>query len=305
MPLKHKIINFQAIQRFVNKTQQSKNDTFTCVSAKNFFLFLYILWYNDLMLQSLTREQKIRLTNILTAAGLQEKEVPVYLALLSLQSANVTTLSKESGVQRTSLYFILDRLIEKGFASVVDAGKIRSYYPVKPESILIHFEEKQRSLRQVQEQIKDVLPLLTALPQTEATKPNVSVLKGLPSVKNVYYELLKEDFIGWFNPEVMYREYGMTMAQMLLGKDHILRGRDLLVDSVFTEQLVKDWPQTETYQYRLLPEGISFGCDVVCWKKKVALFSYDKEHTTVIIENDKIAEMYHAWFELHWKNARY
>lgn len=53
------------------------------------------------------------LTNILKSFGMSQKEAEVYLALLELGSAKVSDVSKQSSVNRSSAYVVLETLKER------------------------------------------------------------------------------------------------------------------------------------------------------------------------------------------------
>ena len=51
--------------------------------------------------------------------GFNKNEIKVYLALLKLGVSSVSEISKTSNVDRTLIYGILDKLIEKGLVGSI------------------------------------------------------------------------------------------------------------------------------------------------------------------------------------------
>ena len=63
--------------------------------------------------------------------GLDNKEIDIYLGLLQVDSSSVLELSKKTKILRTSIYSVLDSLIEKGLVSEIKKGK-KSYFQAEP-----------------------------------------------------------------------------------------------------------------------------------------------------------------------------
>lgn len=65
--------------------------------------------------------------NDLKKTGLSDKEIHVYFSLLNSKSLNISELSKETGIKRTGLYYILPDLLKRGLVQKTLEGK-RFYY---------------------------------------------------------------------------------------------------------------------------------------------------------------------------------
>jgi predicted transcriptional regulator len=254
---------------------------------------------------ALSREQSITVRNIFHGMGLDAKEIDVYLTLLSLKSAPVSAIAKASKQPRTSIYFILDKLQEKGFVSEVESGKITHYVAEPPEKLITHTQEMQTRFHRIEQQIHDALPFLHALVSPIATTPKVTLLHGIEGMKKAYREAFSKQFIGFYNPQLMYETFGMTTSEYLFhGKKIPMRGKDLVVDGPTMEKLIADHPPTEDFDYRVLPAGITFHSDAIVYGHHVILFAYDHQQTIVRIENEQIADMVRSWFDAMWKISR-
>lgn len=246
------------------------------------------------------REEVIQVRNILQAIGLDAKEADVYLALLTAKSSAVSSLIKTIDFPRTTVYFILDRLREKGLVSFVEKGKIRHFIAEPPERLIAHAQDEQKRFVQLEQQLQDALPMLHSLLKPSLSTPSVKLLHGLKGLKDVYKEVLPHELMGILNPDVMYEAFGMTATELVFDKKFALQGRDLITQSKHTQDFIKNFKTTSKYDYRLLPEYIQFYCDVVVWKNNVAIFTHDPQHTIIQIESDRISQMIRAWFEAMW-----
>ena len=66
--------------------------------------------------------------------GLSEKEAKIYLALLELEMATVFEVAKQSGINRSSAYVVLEGLKKKGLVGISDDKKVRRYIAASPET---------------------------------------------------------------------------------------------------------------------------------------------------------------------------
>ncbi len=71
-------------------------------------------------------------TRLLEELGLTQGEIKAYLALLKLGSTSTGPLAKESGVSRSKLYAILDRLEKRGLASHVEERGVIQFQAAEP-----------------------------------------------------------------------------------------------------------------------------------------------------------------------------
>src|SRR3989344_9510133 len=95
--------------------------------------------------------------------GLEENEEKVFFALLEFGQSGVVNIAKKAGFKRSTTYYLLDQLINKGLVTLLQKGAHRIYVPVEPKTIK-KLVEKQRE--KAEKQIKDfnaMIPELTPL----------------------------------------------------------------------------------------------------------------------------------------------
>src|SRR3989344_2709393 len=85
-----------------------------------------------------------------------EKEVEIYLALLRIGETTATKISQETKVERTLVYYIIEKLINRGLVSFKLKNNVKYYSASNPENILEKLKEKEKSF-------KEVLPFLEQL----------------------------------------------------------------------------------------------------------------------------------------------
>ncbi|HRH93722.1 MAG TPA: hypothetical protein PKV72_04305, partial [Candidatus Peribacteria bacterium] len=130
----------------------------------------------------------------------------------------------------------------------------------------------------------------------------VTLLHGLPGIRELYRDALGQDFIGVSNPASLYETFGTDAVDKLYA-DITFRGRDLFLDCPQARHHVREVPPSDAYQVRLLPARIPYKSDLIVYGDTVALFAYDEEKTIVRIEHATLADSFRAWFELLWPTA--
>ncbi len=112
-------------------------------------------------------------------AGLSVREAEVYETLLKKGHATANEVAKAGFIERTVIYNILNKLVEKGFVSYINEEKKRLYFTTSPDNLLIGCREKQKIIEGLVENIK------TMVPASEA-KPLVQIFEGKEGLKVLY-----------------------------------------------------------------------------------------------------------------------
>ena len=254
------------------------------------------------------KEQSIAQANnairpLLKRAGLEEKEVEVYLALLAMKSGRVTSIASASKQSRSHTYLVLQSLEKKGLVSHIESGKVIQFVAEPPHRIVNFAKDRVQEWKETETLLEGALPQLASLTSAIIDQPRVTTLRGLEGTKQVYRDvLLQKGFCAFFNAEVMFKAFKQNVVPMLFG-DQKLQGRELFVDNEGARRYLKEIPQDDDYEVRLLPKHMQFLSEMVIFGDTIALFAYDDELTIIKIENQNFADTFKALFEGLWKSA--
>lgn len=237
---------------------------------------------------------------LLKRIGLDERETDVYLALLPLKVARAAAICKAAKQSRSHTYMVLRSLEQKGLVSEMERGKILHFVAQSPQSLLSYVRDREEELKALQPLVEGAIPQLQGMTSPFIGEPRVTMLHGINGMKQIYRDILQNEFCGFFNPESMYKSFGRNVIQMVMGKNPHLRGRDLIVDTPMTRRYLSEVQQDEDYQIRILPPDVQFGTDTNVNNDTIALFAYDDEQTIILIENQNMADSFRAWFEVLW-----
>lgn len=124
-----------------------------------------------------------------------EKEAAVYLALLQTGQSTAYQVAKKSGLKKPTTYVILDNLVERGAVRKILHTKNHQYLATDPVELFV--EARSRV-----EQAEAILPQLRAMAQNKAKIVETSYYEGVPGIKEMYKNLLKEmagkTYVGFF-----------------------------------------------------------------------------------------------------------
>lgn len=112
--------------------------------------------------------------------GFTDKEVEIYAALLEMGSASYTELAKRTGIKRTTLYAIVQRMQDRGVVRYLVAG--RQLSPAKPEELFTHLQHSTLQLHRL-------IPQLNELTGKRRSISRVKLYRGAASIKQAYAEV--------------------------------------------------------------------------------------------------------------------
>ena len=246
------------------------------------------------------KDEKI-LTSLMDL-GLKEKEASVYLASLVLGSTTILKLAKHSGVNRTTIYEIIDALEKKGLMKKEIKGLKTLFAPEHPERLENTLEMK-RSL------LSRVLPELEGKYHLKSTESAIKYYEGLSGVKNVYDDLLKD-----LKPHDFYYAVSNTAEWQALDNDYFMKNHVekrvnlgvtinlLFVDSE-TAQARKRTERNYNENVRLLPKDANIHVDMVITPYKLVMFQLHHPLVALVVENKTMINTQKEIFELLWNKS--
>jgi len=244
----------------------------------------------------------------LREAGLTDGEVKVYIGLLSIGSSTTGPIVDESGISRSIVYQILEKLIEKGLVSYVIKEKTRYYQSAEPQKILDYIDVRAKEIQSNRDHVKKMLPQLK-LKMDEAPPSEVRIFEGFKGMVTVHehtYDRLEsgEEYfylgIAEHQPEFMHAYWK---------KDHKRRAKagiktKLLFNQSADRSILENRNSYWGSDARYMPIDI----DTPAWfvgYKDIAVISIPSENPiTIEIKNKKIADSFKAYFDAFWKDSK-
>lgn len=237
----------------------------------------------------------------LAPIGLLDKEEQIYLAALELGESLQLDLARKAQIKRTTLREYLPGLIARGILVEVVHGK-RHYLSAQNPKELI--DEAARQLRSAQEQ----LPLLAALKNDVADKPQVYFYEGVEGVKQVYQKTLAEgqtlySFVDVSDMHPDLQRFALEDYVPTREKLQIM-ARNIISDSVVRQQII---PNTPFRQNRIMPaKSFPFTMEVAAFGDWVMLNHLKNSGTpsSVLVHSVALADTIRAIHEALWATLK-
>lgn len=133
-----------------------------------------------------------KIASVLAKFGLSDKEVEVYLALLSLGPAPVRRIATEADVNRGTTYDILRSLQALGLVSYYHKEKHQYFVAEDPKKLLDAWREKIEKFESLKKEIAEVVPQLRALHSVVTDRPVVTYHDGAIGVRTILQDVLEQ-----------------------------------------------------------------------------------------------------------------
>lgn len=240
---------------------------------------------------------------ILERMGLSGNEAKVYEALLTLGITTANKIALEAKIQRRNVYDTVKQLKEKGLCSEVIEGGVRRFKAIHPQRLLDMINEKESTLQQI-------LPEMTERFEAIAPMEQTIVYKGIESVKNLYWDMIKvgKDFycIGgrgnWLDSRWQFFLPKFDRERLKKGIKYKHLFYSELKDPSHPNHAITKILKNN--KFRFLPKGFTSTCSIEIYGDRVASMYWGEEPLVVVIISKKIAEGYRKYFDFMWRNCK-
>ena len=124
--------------------------------------------------------------------GLTKSEIKVYAALLEIGESSKGEIVRKAKIAASKVYDILDKLMNKGLASVVIKNNIRYFRAANPLRIKDYVNKKKEELIQQEKSLDKIMPELRLLYETKEEESIIQVFKGWKGMETVYSSLISQ-----------------------------------------------------------------------------------------------------------------
>ncbi len=243
----------------------------------------------------------MNIAQALKELGLPKNKTDVYLAVLQMGRGSVQEIAAKCGIARTTVHEILLQLSELGLVGYTANGKTRVYVAESPQKLLTLQDNRAKMIR-------NILPELELLCNTEGTRPKVRFYDGAEGVKTVFDDTLTA------SDKVLYGILSMEDLYAVAGKvymDHYVRRRvragiHLNVIRSESKDVEVAWTSSnnEDRDVRYNPSYLIFPMTVYLYDNKVALLGTKKEHFGMIIESPDLYKTMKNFYDILWDLSR-
>jgi len=224
--------------------------------------------------------------------GLQEGEIKLYISLLKLNEATATEISKHSGMHRSHIYDLIEKLKEKGLVSFVIKNNVKYFRASDPGNILDYLDERK-------ENIKKIMPELSKLRDITKETLSVEIYKGKEGIKTILNDILKEE-----KDYLLFGNLKFEKIMPLFIEQFVKRADKLkITERAILESGTKIIP-TKRNEYKYISKEYLFPNAIVVYGNKVATFIWQDPFYIILSKSDEISQSHKSHFNTLWKIAK-
>lgn len=232
--------------------------------------------------------------------GLTKNDRRVYLTLLEIGLATVSDLVKKTGLHRSYVYDILDKLIDLGLVSFIIKNNKKYFDAENPERILQILKNKEQNIKESEEEINKVLPELIKRQRILIEKQEARNFIGKEGIKSILEDILRtrKDFIA-FGAEGKFKDIFKWYF------DNWQRRRveaKIKYKIIYNAGLKGKRPTKEQklVELRFLPEKYEFPATVLVYGNKITIILWDVSPIGFVLESEKVVKSFLSYFDLLW-----
>lgn len=231
--------------------------------------------------------------------GMPNNQADIYLSLLKNGPQSIQEISKSTGIKRTTLYLIIDRMLEKNLISIEIKQKRKQYYIKNPKMLLSHMKEQYYLLDALMPQLEDIFE------QKSATS-KIRFYDTVAGMKETFKELIslndpKDELLTIESDIRSSFKLGYDFWKDLLAekKKMGIKSRTIIPSSEKDEFVIRD----HEIQIRTSAMLNDFKIMLYLFSNKVIII-IPADSLCVVIENLKIKKALTALFEIVWKRSK-
>ncbi len=240
-----------------------------------------------------------KLVSSLIDIGMSDHEARVYVACLSLGSSSVLSLSKETGIKRTTVYSIIESLMRQGFIRVEIKGVKRRFIAENPEHV--------GNLLDIRKQkFQHILPEFSALFHLKGESSTIKHYEGLELVKTVYDRILeelkpKEYYWAISDTEEWRKEDREYFEQYLNCRSKLNIDTRLLLQDTEEARRRKGFEKNYHEHIKILPPNTSLATNLIVTPNLLVIHQFNPI-SAIAIENPSVVQMGRELFQLIWNS---
>ncbi len=238
------------------------------------------------------------LKNILSNLEITDEQADVYLSLLEMGEGNYTEIAKKTGIKRTTLYLILEKMEKKGLIKKgLDNNKIQA---IEPQQLF----EKMQSNNLIFHQ---ALPVFRSLMREPAKIAKVKFYNGQKGIQQLFMDDLefyrnKTEKImrilagsSFYEDDADFRDQYAIKRQETGVETRIIGSYDL---KPFAKEYQKQFSKQKV---KFLPESVGqITGRISASTNRISLIGFLKDESGLVITSKEMADTFIKFFDFTW-----
>ncbi|MFH1047994.1 MAG: helix-turn-helix domain-containing protein [Patescibacteria group bacterium] len=239
---------------------------------------------------------------ILRQVGLSDKEIRVYLALLSCGASSAKRLSKDTELPKSAVSESLAKLQDSGLISAFQKHKKQQYAAEDPEKLLDLVVQREQNMLNLKRRVNELLPELKSIYSHGGNRSTIKYYEGLKGVDIILKDVLTS--MTEHSGDKCYRVFSSPRLRQFIytnfphfTKERIARGIRVKVLVTGDEQ-----PSRPLMEQKSIPVSDSVPTYCFVYLNKISFISIDSDDNVsgVIIDDANIAGTQKIIFDHIW-----
>jgi sugar-specific transcriptional regulator TrmB len=246
---------------------------------------------------------------ILTDIGLTKGEAKVYSSLNKLGESTIGPIIDNSGISRSKIYDVLERLIKKGLVSYIKKDRTKYFQANEPSKIKDFLKSKEKIIQGNLIEVEKIIPLMLKTREKQEDASSVQVYEGFQGIMTAHdhvFSRLKKGEEYFF--------YGISAFQeekyhSIWKEDHEKRVSlgikcKLLFNRKTSRKVMKNRNDYKYCDARYMPEGMETPAWVMGYKNVTLIGLQSKKGLAIEIVNKEIAQSFKSFFRVLWNLSK-
>ncbi len=246
--------------------------------------------------------------NNFSQIGIENEQTDIYLEILQNGKTTALKLARTFTIPRTSVYRILDSLLEKGLVIASLGNRGTEYSATAPSNLQLLIDRKEAELTRQKQVIAELQLSLSELEIKKRNNNQVFYYHGIEGLKQVTYNSLHA------TGELC--TYELETMNAFLSFEEAEKYRERFIDrkvkirTLTNAKEIKPWTEkTEMVKYyweirHLSPLQNPFRFEILLYNDIYAMYKYvDNDIFCIEIQSQELADMQKQLFEYLWRNA--
>jgi len=247
------------------------------------------------------------LVDYLKQLDLSDVEAKLYLTLLKTGPTSVRDLAQTIDIKRTTAYFYIDQLVEKGLIMKLVKGSKKLVAANEPENLKTLVETKLQQANEIQKSFPDILKMLnsTVSQGTNSNNAEVKYYKGKNGVKKIYEEALKatelRSYVNLTEIEKIFPE-NFALFDNAFKNNQQLMMYEIVEDSPLALERSKSSSQNNRYSYKVFPQDVKLqSTDILISDGNISIIHLKDTIYGLVLHNNELYNNFKILFDFIWE----
>lgn len=237
--------------------------------------------------------------DLLSRAGLSQREVRAYLTLLRHGELTAGEIAKITGFIRTNSYDVLNDLVRKGIVAYVVRNGRKYFHATDQEKISDYIESKKQDLDELKGEIATA-SITAAADRSE--RPTIEVYEGKEGMKTILAMSVRESIKT--GKEIIGISVQQQKCRELAGNYHAHWYTDREKHKIKSRYIMSAEEPIIPVKYtkfKVLPESAKNPNEIFIFGDITSQFFFVKGvFSAIVIKNKEITEKYRDYFDFLW-----